>query len=335
MSIGPELYQPSPNRGVRYDDRIMSLPVLDLRSDAVASELRHACEQDGFFYVAHHGVPSKLLAEVRARARAFFARPLEEKLELHFEKAQKQRGYIPLRAESTDPNAVGDEKEALDFTYPIPPEGVSDAVAHRMYGENLWPRTLPGFRPAIESYLDEMIRLGRRLFECIAESLELPPNYFHDKTDRPIAQLRLLHYPPQERVDERYLGIGAHCDYECFTILDPGDVGGLQIQGGAGEWTDVTPIPDTFVVNLGEMLARWTNDLFAATPHRVINRTGRERYTIPFFFGTNYDTMIECLPSCRSPERPPRYQAIQAGDYLAKRLNEIYGSLPDAGRLQS
>ena len=95
------------------------------------------------------------------------------------------------------------------------------------------------------------------------------------------------------------------------------------------------PIPDTFVVNLGEMLARWTNDLFAATPHRVINRTGRERYTIPFFFGTNYDTMIECLPSCRSPERPPRYQAIQAGDYLAKRLNEIYGSLPDAGRLQS
>ena len=212
---------------------------------------------------------------------------------------------------------------------------MSNAVAHRMYGENLWPRTLPGFRPAIESYLDEMIRLGRRLFECIAESLELPPNYFHDKTDRPIAQLRLLHYPPQERVDERHLGIGAHCDYECFTILDPGEVGGLQIQGAAGEWTDVTPIPDTFVVNLGEMLARWTNDLFTATPHRVINRTGRERYTIPFFFGTNYDTMIECLPSCRSPERPPRYQAIQAGDYLAKRLNEIYGSLPDAGRLQS
>ena len=199
-----------------------------------------------------------------------------------------------------------------------------------MYGANLWPSGLSGFRPAVESYLDEMVRLGRRLFEAVAQSLELPRDYFHDKTDRPIAQLRLLHYPPQRVIDERYLGIGAHCDYECFTILDPGVVGGLQIRDRTEKWTDVPPVPGTFVVNLGEMLARWTNDLWAATPHRVINRTGLERYTIPFFFGTNYETWIECLPTCTSPERPARYPPVQAGAYLARRLDEVYGSLPGA-----
>lgn len=169
-----------------------------------------------------------------------------------------------------------------------------------------------------------MIRLGRTLFETMAESFDLPRNYFHDKTDRPIAQLRLLHYPAQEPG----LGIGAHCDYECFTLLEPGNVGGLQIRHGQ-RWLDVELVPDTFVVNLGEMLARWTNDIFKATPHRVLNITGLERYSIPCFFGTNYDARIECLPTCSDPDRPARYEPIQAGEYLAQRLNEVYGTLPD------
>ena len=311
-----------------------TLPILDLTHPGVAQEVRRACEHDGFFYLANHSVAPEPSSKVRRAAETFFALPADAKLALHFEKAGKQRGYIPLRAESSDPNAPGDQKEALDFTFSIPPEGVSDPVAHRMYGENLWPSGLPHFRETIESYFDEMIRLGRVLFETIAVSFELPRNYFHDKTDRPIAQLRLLHYPPQVPNKEMTLGIGAHCDYECFTILDQGEVGGLQIQRN-DEWFDVDLIPGTFVVNLGEMLARWTNDVFRATPHRVLNKSGRERYTIPFFFGTNYDTRIECLPPCCGPERPARYPPIQAGEYLAKRLNEVYGSLPGAGRLES
>ena len=310
------------------------LPVLDLAHPGVAQELRRACEHDGFFYVANHRVAPELSSKVRRAAETFFALPADAKLALHFEKASKQRGYIPLRAESTDPSAPSDHKEALDFTFPIPPVGVSDPVAHRMYGENLWPSGLPQFRETIESYFDEMIRLGRVLFETIASSFELPRDYFHDKTVRPIAQLRLLHYPSCEPHEEMILGIGAHCDYECFTILDPGEVGGLQNQRN-DEWFDVEIVPGTFVVNLGEMLARWTNDVFRATPHRVLNKSGKERYTIPFFFGTNYDTLIECLPPCCGPERPARYPPIQAGEYLAKRLNAVYGSLPGAGRLES
>lgn len=308
------------------------LPIIDMSAKSLSSDLRRACENEGFFYLANHGVAEALRVEIRASAEAFFALPMPAKLAIHFEKAHKQRGYIPLGAESSDPDADkarGDRKEALDFTFPIPPDGVSDPVAHRMYGENLWPAELPTLRPTVEVYFDEMIRLGRELFEAVAVSFELPRDYFHDKTDRPIAQLRLLHYPPQRES----LGIGAHCDYECFTLLDQGDVGGLQIER-SGSWLDVELVPDTFVVNLGEMLARWTNDVFRATPHRVLNASGRERYTIPFFFGTNYDTSIECLPACCGPGRPARYPPIQAGEYLAKRLNEVYGSLPHAGELE-
>lgn len=300
------------------------LPVVDLRDVDVAKTLRRACENEGFFYLASHGVAPELTHGIRSAAEAFFALPLNAKLAVHFERAGKQRGYIPLGAESTDPagDARGDVKEALDFTYPTPPpsSGVSDRVIFRMSGENLWPEQLPDLRPLVEGYFDEMVRLGRTLFEIIGASFGLPDGYFRDKTDRPIAQLRLLHYPPQGQS----LGIGAHCDYECFTILDPGDVGGLQIQH-RGTWLDVELVPDTFVVNLGEMLARWTNDLFRATPHRVLNQSGRERYAIPFFFGTNYDTRIECLPPCAGPDRPPRYPPILAGEYLAERLDEVYG----------
>ncbi len=162
------------------------------------------------------------------------------------------------------------------------------------------------------------------------------PLTFRDKTDRPIAQLRLLHYPPQpEPVDRSYLGIGAHCDYECFTILAQGEVGGLQVRNPVGEWIEAPPIPGTFVVNLGEMLACWTNDVFTATPHRVINSTGKERYSIPFFFGTNYDAVIESLETCCGPERPSRCPPVKAGHYLAARLQEVYGSLGPAEPAES
>ncbi len=317
-----------------------AIPVVDLAPwfdgdekvrQELARRLGDICQNVGFFYVRNHGVPQRGIADTFQAAKRFFALPEDRKTAIHFTKARKQRGYIPLRAESTDPDAAGDVKEALDFTFPTPPptplKDVNDPAAFRMYGPNLWPSSLPGFRQTIEAYFEEMIGLGRTLFEVFAVSLGLSPLAFRDKTDRPIAQLRLLHYPPQPGpVDPSRLGIGAHCDYECFTILAQGEVGGLQVRNPAGEWVEASPIPGTFVVNLGEMLARWTNDVFTATPHRVINRAGQERYSVPFFFGTNYDAVIESLETCCSPARPSRYPPVKGGHYLAKRLQEIYGS---------
>ena len=314
-----------------------AIPVVDLGPwfegdekvrQELARQLGDICQNVGFFYVRNHGVPQQRIADTFKAATRFFALPEDRKAAIHFTKARKQRGYIPLRAESSDPDARGDVKEALDFTFPTPPKDVNGPAAFRMVGPNLWPSSLPGFRQTIEEYFQEMIALGRTLFEIFAVSLGLSPLTFRDKTDRPIAQLRLLHYPPQpEPVDPSYLGIGAHCDYECFTILAQGEVGGLQVRNPVGEWIEAPSIPGTFVVNLGEMLARWTNDVFTATPHRVINSTGRERYSIPFFFGTNYDAVIESLETCCGPERPSRYPPVKAGHYLASRLQEVYGSL--------
>jgi len=136
-----------------------------------------------------------------------------------------------------------------------------------------------------------------------------------------------LHYPCVDGpVDQDYLGIGTPCDYECLTILAQDDVGGLQVKNSIGQWVEAPPIKDTFVVNIGEMMARWTNDIFVATPHRVINRSRRPRYSVPFFFATNYDTAVSCLPSCVRTNYPARYEPVVAGQYLAKRLKDIYGA---------
>jgi isopenicillin N synthase-like dioxygenase len=128
-----------------------------------------------------------------------------------------------------------------------------------------------------------------------------------------MAQLRLIHYPPQDRVvDDREIGVGTHTDYECFTILWQGS-SGLQVRNPKGEWIEAPPIPGTFVINIGDMMQRWTNDLFVSTPHRVINTTGKARYSLPFFFGANYDAIIEPLACCVGPDNPPRYPPTKCG----------------------
>lgn len=139
--------------------------------------------------------------------------------------------------------------------------------------------------------------------------------------------MRLLHYPPQSgEVDKRIIGIGAHTDWECFTILwqEPG-IQALQVLNTSQEWIDAPPTEGTLVINLGDELARWTNDVFKSTVHRAINRSGARRYSIPLFFGTDYDVRLEPIPSCVSAERPARYDVITAGDYIKARLQATYG----------
>jgi isopenicillin N synthase-like dioxygenase len=191
-----------------------------------------------------------------------------------------------------------------------------------MTSPNRWPE-LPGFREPVEAYFDAMLALARRLSAMFALALGLPERHFDPELTRPIAQLRLLRYPVA-RAGDSAPGIGTHCDYECFTILAQ-DASGLEVQNTAGAWVAAPPLEDTFVVNIGEMLQRWSNDAFRATPHRVRAVAGAPRFSIPFFFATNYDTEIACLPSCTTPENPPRYAPVAAGRYLEDRLREIYG----------
>jgi isopenicillin N synthase-like dioxygenase len=184
---------------------------------------------------------------------------------------------------------------------------------------------LPGFDSVMKDYFARLLKLGADLHRPIARDLGLPDDYFDLRLDRPMATLRLLHYPPaSERTDGAY-GAGAHTDYGNLTLLLTDDAGGLEVQRRDGVWMMAPPIPGAFICNIGDCLMRWTNDVYRSTPHRVTNPVGRERYSIAFFLDANADAMVEAIPSCVSPGERPLYAPITAGDYLASRFAQTYG----------
>ena len=164
-----------------------------------------------------------------------------------------------------------------------------------------------------------------KILEAFALTLQLPTNFFRERYKRPLVRARLLHYPHQEpsHSDEQF-GAAEHTDYGAITILWQDEVGGLQVKNRSGQWMDAAPIANTFVINIGDMLERWSNHLFVSTPHRVINRSGRERYSIPVFYDPDYDAVISCLPHCASAENPEQYPPIVSGDYITARYDGTY-----------
>jgi isopenicillin N synthase-like dioxygenase len=312
------------------------IPIIDfapmLGSDlaakqALAAELRHACTEIGFFYIRNHGVAQELIDATFAECPRFFGLPLDEKMAIHVRHSLNNSGYTPLLEENTDPTARGDLHEAFDIAHELPETEPDRAQVARYYGANQWPdsSTVPGFRNTVETYYRAMHDLGRRLFAAFALALDLPEDYFAPLASRPTAVMRIVAYPSQSGViDPQQIGIGAHSDYECFTILAQETVPALQVRNQQGKWIDAPPIRGTFVINIGDQMARWTNDVFASTLHRAVNTSGRARYSIPFFLGSNHDTLIEALPSCVSTDRPAKYPPVLAGDYVQSRFDATY-----------
>ena len=311
-----------------------AVPIIEFRDfltgadrENVVRDMATACRDVGFFYLHGHGLADELLQAAFAQTRAFFALPEAEKLDLHIRHSPIHRGYFPLFEENTDPTLTADLKEGFDMARDLAADSPEVLSGLPLHGPNVWPkrRDLPDFRPTMERYFAALCELARSLLRCIALGLALPETWFDDKIDRPLAQLRLLHYPPQTgHVSSRTLGCGAHSDYGCLTLLAQDENGGLQLQNTAGEWVDAVPIPGTFVVNIGDQMARWTNDHYPATRHRVINTTGRERYSMPFFFDPNYEARVACLPSCLAPGERPRHTPVVAGEYLLSRYNDTF-----------
>ena len=184
-------------------------------------------------------------------------------------------------------------------------------------GPNAWP-SIPGFKHTMAAYYAQILTLARRLIRLFAQVLNLPSTYFDSMFETPGAMARILHYPPQLPTSTAF-GIGAHTDIECFTILCQGSQPTLQILSADGEWLSAPPIPGTFVVNIGDMLSYWSNDTFVSTVHRVLNITGEERYSIPFFMGPSYEVVIEPLENYVK-EGQRNYDSVVAGDYVWKRL---------------
>lgn len=312
-----------------------SLPVIDISGlsssdladrEAVGARLRAACLDNGFFYISHHGVSETLVADVFAEAAAFFDLPPAQKAEVDKSRSKANRGYEQLQGQTLEPGAPPDLKEG----YYIGPEHADDdpRVTAGMFnhGANQWPAARPRFRPVMQAYLDVMMELSARMMRGIALSLHLPEDDFAGYCNDAMATVRLLHYPPQAAAgnpDQK--GAGAHTDFGGLTLLRQGDIGGLQVwDQGSGGWIHADPVPGTFVVNLGDMIARWTNDRYRSTLHRVVNASGRERYSVPFFYTGNYAHTVACIPTCLAPGEQAKYPPITVENHMRAMYSRTY-----------
>lgn len=279
------------------------IPVIDLSllrgpdPTAETARLRSALHETGFLYVAGHGVPPSVVEGVFAAARAFFALPLADRLAIDEVNSPHFRGYTQLgneltqgRADQRDQLDVGPEREALEL-------GPGDPPYLRMTGPNQWPAALPGLRPAVLAWYDEARRVSIELLRCIAVALGQPADWFDPWFDvETHDHLKVIRYPGSlVRTGDQ--GVGAHKDYGWLALLVQDDLGGLQVQTLDGAWIDATPVPGTFVVNIGEMLEVATRGYLRATVHRVVSPpTTLDRYSIPFFLGPRLDATVPAIP---------------------------------------
>lgn len=315
-----------------------TLPVVDVRGlfspdirarMAAAERLGFAAQQAGFLYISGHGIPPGLIDGLLTSAQAFFAQPLQEKMKSYIGFSANHSGYVPEGEEQFAQGSI-DHKEAYDVGFDF-----LEAEGRRpMLGPNQWP-LLEGFKDNINAYYQAVLGLSLALFKGFALALGLPEDTFAKNVSTPPSQLRLIHYPcnPDAPVDRP--GIGAHTDYECFTILLP-TAPGLEVLNGAGDWVDVPPLDGAFVINIGDMLQVLSNGTYVATSHRV-RKVGVERYAFPMFCACDYDTVIEPVAQLCSEERPAGFEPLVCGEHLYAQTLQTFGYLKkrlDTGELK-
>ena len=304
------------------------LPVIDIKpllngsthgASSVIKQLGWAARNTGFFYVTHHGVSRTLIDDTFALTRAFFALPLEQKMRWHYSRGRNHSGYLAIDQEITDAQAGGDFKEGLDYFFELSAD--DQDYDYRFYGgPNLWVDTPPGYRVALQRCFSELLDLNRLLLDAMLQSVGVAPGALSEQLSKPIAVLSPRRYPPQSgHITRAHLGANMHEDWCCCTVIAQDEVPGLQAMNAHGQWIEVTPLEGTFVCNLGELLARWTNGKFVATQHRVINDSGRERYSIPAFLSPNRSSWVEVLSECQGPHDPARFEALNVGEYFENR----------------
>ena len=286
----------------------------------VAEELGRAAREVGFCYVSGTGLPAALAEDLLRVTQAFFALPTEEKMRTYIGRSTNHRGYVPI-GEEVFAGGTRDLKEAFDLGADLPADD-PDFLAGRMLGPNQWP-DLPGFADAVGAWYDAVLALGRALLRGFALALGEPADAFDRYVTKPPSQLRLIHYPYDPAAVDA-VGIGAHTDYECFTLLLP-TAPGLEVLNGAGEWIDVPPREGALVVNVGDILETWTNGRFVATTHRV-RKVVEERYSFPLFFNVDHDTLIAPLPQFVAAGEPARVPLV-AGDHLLAQTAQSFGYL--------
>lgn len=298
-----------------------------------AAELKIALTEIGFYFIVNHGVPREKIRATFGQVKRFHAQPVEKKLALKLN--TDGTGYLPMRGNTLRTSTVqSNTKPNLNEAFFVKrelPANHPDLLSGRRYrGPNRWPEGLPGFREVVVDYCNTMERLVQKLVRLYARALDLPPAYFDTAFEDPQYSLRMTHYPHQDGPVEDEFGLAPHTDTSFLTLLAPNEVQGLSIRTQSGKWIDAPAIDNAYVVNGGQMLQRWTNDVFLATPHRAINRSGGERYAIPFFCDSNIDWPIAAVPTTVGPDKPPKYPTTYYTDYMAWYQKRNYDVLNDA-----
>ena len=297
-----------------------TIPVIDLAGlnagppamAAIGREILAAAETAGFFYIRNHGIPERLIEDVLGLSARFFAEPDDRKQAVSVNAGH--RGFIQMGQAKMATDARPDLKESFIWGLDAPgPDGIPP---------NRWPDFLPEMRPRLTEFFDRGNQLGWAMLRIFATALGCPQDRFTRSIDRPISRGSIIYYPPQPpEMGASQFGVSEHTDYGCLTLLYQDSNGGLQVRGKDGAWLMAHPIPGTFVVNVGDLLARWSNDRFRSTPHRVVNRSGRERLSTALFIDPNRDTLIDPVVS---GGEPAHYQPVTCGDYLRARLDAAF-----------
>ena len=314
-----------------------SLPVIDLSGLAahpeggsasavppIAAAIRAACTGPGFFYVSQHGVEEAVIEAAATAARDFFHRPPEQKARVKAD--ARHRGWHAMGGALMEGAKHADRKEFFSIGLELPEDDPAVLAGEPLRGPNQWPDFAPALRPALSAYYDAMLGLGGRLMRAVAVSLDLDADFFAPRYTKPLQRTQAIFYPPQGvGAEEEVFGVAPHTDFGCVTLLWQDGLGGLQVrerQGGG--WIDAPPIPGTFVVNVGDLLGRWSNDRFASTPHRVVNRSGRERMSIATFHDPGFGALIDPR-ELGTPDAEARYAPITAGRHILNRFDQAFG----------
>jgi isopenicillin N synthase-like dioxygenase len=294
----------------------------------VARQLRQACIDTGFFYLANHGISEAEFRVAHDWAHVFFELPVTEKAKYDKSRHPARQGWMPVGGTNPDANAdkAADAKETFVFARELF-AGEPETGAFRA-GHSQWPdeRLMPGFKPFIQAHIVKRVAVAQELARAFALSLDLPEDYF-DAAHRYLnCSLTYNYYPPMdaETALRTQWSISPHTDYGSFTLLSQDALGGLEVRDVSGEWIDVPPRPGTFVVNIADLFQRWTNGLYKSSLHRASNFAGGARISLPFFVIPQSDVEVRCVPTCVGPDNPERYEPVIAEIYVRTLLEQSY-----------
>ncbi|KAL4111507.1 hypothetical protein PRIC1_003185 [Phytophthora ramorum] len=296
--------------------------------DQVVAQVSDACRNVGFLVITNHGIPSETIAAAFEAARDYFDQPSDVKKQVAMT-SEYPYGYesaeiLSNSLEKDDGKALPDLKET--FQVCVGPEGRETTLPAQ------WPTGPKAFKDTMTTYYRSVEKLAAVMMKIFACALQLPSDFFDKKIDNHMSSLRILNYPHQEQEPgTEQIRASAHTDYGSLTILAVDDApGGLQVRDLQGEWHSVKAPANSYVVNLGDLMQHWTNDQWRSTLHRVVNPpsgcASNRRQSIAFFHNINADTVVECIPTCQSPERPAKYPPVLAGEYLMIKHSAAMGS---------